>query len=123
VVVRLPDGRSRSIPKSITDLAVEPLAGTTDSNDEALRISVSTLLPLAHFLTARSFSLEEIGDACAASRDVGSPDLFCPERIGATANPASGLEEAFCERQNADRVRRGRHGEKDGGDGGCQGAR
>jgi hypothetical protein len=121
-MVRLPDGRSRSIPRSITDLAVEPSAGTTDSNQDTLRISVRTLLPLAHFLTARSSSLEETGDACAASGDVGSPDLSCRERTGAAPNPVSGLEEAFCERQNADRVRRSRHGEKDGGDGG-QGAR
>jgi hypothetical protein len=88
VMVRLPDGRSRSIPRSITDLGVEPSAGTTDSNEDALRISVRTLLPLAYFLTARSSSLEEIGDACAGSGDVGSPDFSCPERIGATANPA-----------------------------------
>ena len=123
MMVRLPDGRSRSIPRSITDLGVEPSAGTTDSNEDALRISVRTLLPLAYFLTARSSSLEEIGDACAGSGDVGSPDFSCPERIGATANPAPGLEAAFCERQNADRVRCGRHGEKDGGDGVGQGAR
>ena len=122
MVVRLPDGRSRSISRSITDLAVEPSAGTADSNEDALRISVRTLLPLAHFLTARSSSLEEIGDACATSGDVGSPDISCPERIGVTPNPAPGLEEAFGERQNADRVRCGRHGEKDGGDDG-QGAR
>jgi hypothetical protein len=87
-----------------------------------MRISVRTLLPLAHFLTARSSSLEEIGDACAASGDVGSPGLSCPERIGAARNPASGLEEAFAERQNADRMRHRRYGEKDGGAGG-QGAR
>jgi hypothetical protein len=117
VMVRLPDGRSRSIPRSITDLAVEPSAGTTDSNKDALRISVRTLLPLAHFLTARPSSLEEIGDACAASGDVGFPDLSCPRRIGAAPNSTAGLEEAFCERQNADCVRRRRHGEKNGGDG------
>jgi hypothetical protein len=87
-----------------------------------MRISVRTLLPLARFLTARSSSLEEIGDACAASGDVGSPDLSCPERNGAAPNPASDLEEAFAERQNADRVRRRRHGEKDGG-AGSRGAR
>jgi hypothetical protein len=116
-MVRLADGRLRSIPRSITDLAVEPSVGATDSNKDALRISVRTLLPLAHFLTARFSSLEEIGDARAASGDVGFPDLSCPERIGATPNPAASLEEAFCERQNADRVRRRRHGEKNGGDG------
>ena len=121
MVVRLPDGRSRSIPRSITDLAVEPSAGTADSNENAMRISVRTLLPLAHFLTARSSSLDEIGDARAASGDVGSPDLSCPARHAAAPNPTSDLEEAFCERQNANRVRRGRHGEEDGGDGG-QGA-
>jgi hypothetical protein len=83
-----------------------------------MRISVRTLLPLAHFLTARSSSLEEIGDACAASGDVGSLDLSCPERNGAAPNSASGLEEAFAERQNADRMRHRRHGKKDGGAGG-----
>ena len=120
-MVRLPDGRSRSISRSITDLSVEPSAGTTDSNKDALRISVRTLLPLAQFLTERSSSLEEIGDACAAPGNVGFPDLSWPKRIGAAPNPAASLEEAFCERQNADRVRRRRHGEKNGGDGG-QGA-
>ena len=79
-----------------------------------MRISVRTLLPLAHFLTARSSSLEEIGDACAVSGDVGSLDLSCPERKGAVPNSTSGLEEAFAERQNADRMRHRRHGEKDG---------
>jgi hypothetical protein len=118
VMVRLPDGRSRSIPRSITDLAVEPSARVTDSSENALRISVRTLLPLGHFLTARSSSLEEIGDARAVSGDAGFPDISCPERIGVTPTPAAGLEEAFVERQNADRVRRGRDGEKDGGDGG-----
>jgi hypothetical protein len=122
VVARLADGRLRSVPRSITDLAAEPLAGSADSNGDALRISVRTLLPLAHFLTARLSSLEEIGDARAASGDAGSLDLSRPGRIGAAPNSTSRLEEAFGERQNADRVRCGRHGEKDGGDGG-QGAR
>jgi len=121
-MVRLPDGRSRSIPRSITDLALEPSAGLADSTESAVRVSVRTLLPLARFLTARSSSLEEIGDACAASGDIGSLDLACPERIGAAPNPVSGLEEAFAKRQDAVRKRRRRHGEKDGGDGG-QGAR
>ncbi len=114
-MVRLPDGRSRSIPRSITDLALEPSARTVDSTENAVRVSVRTLLPLAHFLTARLSSLEEIGDACAASGDIGSPDLTCSERIGAAPNPASGLDEAFAARQNADRKRPRRHGEKDGG--------
>ena len=122
MVVRLPDGRSRSIPRSITDLAVEPSAGTADLNENAMRISVRTLLPLAHFLTARSSSLDEIGDACAVSGDVGSPDLSRLEGIGAARNPASGLEEAFAERQNADRMRHRRYDEKDSGAGG-EGAR
>ena len=122
MMVRLPDGRSRSIPRSITDLAVEPSARVMDSNENALRISVRTLLPLAHFLTARSSSLEEIGDARAASGDAGSLDPSSPGGIGAASNPASGLEEALCERKSADCVRRGRHGEEDGGGGG-QGAR
>jgi len=87
-----------------------------------MRISVRSLLPLAHFLTARSSSLDEIGDARAATGNVASPVLSCPERTGLASNPTPGLEEAPAERQNADRVRRRRHGEKDGGSGG-QGAR
>ncbi len=122
VMVRLPDGRSRSIPRSITDLAAEPSARVTDSSENALRISVRTLLPLAHFVTARSSSLAEIGDARATSRDAGSLDPSSPGGIGAESNPASGLEEALCERKSAGGVRRGRDGEEDGGDGG-QGAR
>ena len=117
MMVQLADGRLRSIPRLITDLAVEPLARATDSNGDGLRVSVRTLLPLAHFLTARSSSLEEIGDARAASRDAGSLDPSRSGGIGAAPNPASGLEEASRERQNANRMRRRRYDEEDGGDG------
>jgi hypothetical protein len=49
-MVRLPDGRLRSIPRSITDLAREPFSQGRDSIEESCRVSVRTLLPLASFL-------------------------------------------------------------------------
>ncbi len=47
VVIALPDGRRRSVRRSITDLAGAP---STNRSDEALRVSVRTLLPLAQHL-------------------------------------------------------------------------
>ena len=116
-MVRLADGRSRSIPRSITDLATEPFEKAADSIEESLRISVRTLLPLAQYLTARSSSLEVIGDARAASQDANSLDPSHPGRIGAASIAASRLEEALPERQTAGRVHRRRHGQTDGGKG------
>jgi len=105
-MVRLPDGRRRSIPRSITNLAAEPFTQVNDSIEESLRISVRTLLPLAHFLTARSTSLEEIGDERA---------------VGAESAPAPALEEALRDRQAAVSLRRRRHGQA-GGDKRSKGA-
>ncbi len=50
VVIALPDGRRRSVRRSITDLAG---ATSTNRSDEALRVSVRTLLPLAQHLAAK----------------------------------------------------------------------
>ncbi|PVE21005.1 hypothetical protein DC522_29075 [Microvirga sp. KLBC 81] len=49
VVIALPDGRRRSVRRSITDLAG---ATSTNRSDAALRVSVRTLLPLAQHLAA-----------------------------------------------------------------------
>jgi hypothetical protein len=94
-MVRLPDGRRRSIPRSITDLAAEPFTQVHDSIEQSLRISVRTLLPLAHFLTARSTSLEEIGDERAASPDADALDHAGSGAVGAESAPAPALEEAL----------------------------
>jgi hypothetical protein len=113
-MVRLPDGRRRSIPRSITNLATEPFTQVHDSVEQSLRISVRTLLPLAHFLTARSTSLEEIGDERAASPDADALDHAGSGAVGAESAPAPALEEALRDRQAAGSLRRRRHGQADG---------
>ena len=69
LVVRLPDGRKRSLLRSITDLGggAEPFPKGQDSLEESLRVSVRTLLPLAHFLASRSASVEGSGNDHASS--------------------------------------------------------
>src|SRR5580658_6645807 len=121
VMVRLPDGRRRSIPRSITNLAAEPFTQVNDSIEESLRISVRTLLPLAYFLTARSTSLEEIGDERAASPDADALDHAGSGAVGAESAPAPALEEALRDRQAAVSLRRRRHGQA-GGDKRSKGA-
>ena len=116
IMVRLPDGRRRSIPRSITDLAGEPFSnGLDDSIEESLRISVRTLLPLAHFLTARSSSLEETGDERAASPDADPLDYSGSGSRCAGSASASAVEMASGGGQKAVGVRRRRHGQADGG--------
>jgi hypothetical protein len=120
-MVRLPDGRRRSIPRSITNLAAEPFTQVNDSIEESLRISVRTLLPLAHFLTARSTSLEEIGDERAACPDADALDHAGSGAVGAESAPAPALEEALRDRQAAVSLRCRRHGQA-GGDKRSKGA-
>ena len=116
-MVRLPDGRRRSIPRSITDLAGELFPkGPNDSIEESLRISVRTLLPLAHIVTARSSSLEETGDERAASPDGDSLDYPGSGSHRAGSAGPSAVEVAVGGRQNAVGVRRRRHGQADGGE-------
>jgi hypothetical protein len=71
VVVRLPDGRRRSILRSITDLGSEPFPEGRDSVDQSLRVSVRTLLPLARILAARPLS--GICDASVSFADADAP--------------------------------------------------
>jgi hypothetical protein len=73
VVVRLPDGRRRSILRSITDLGSEPFPEGRDSVDQSLRVSVRTLLPLARILAARPLSAEGICDASVSFVDADAP--------------------------------------------------
>jgi hypothetical protein len=70
VVVCLPDGRQRSILRSITDLGSEPFPEGRDSVDQSLRVSVRTLLPLARILAARPLSAEGI---CNAGVEADAP--------------------------------------------------
>jgi hypothetical protein len=116
VVVRLPDGRRRSIPRSMTDLAGEPFQKAHDSIEESLRISVRTLLPLADYLAARSYSLEETGDERAASPDAARIDCSGSESRCAGSTSASAVEGSFQDRQGAVGVRRRRHSQADGGE-------
>ena len=113
-MVLLPDGRRRSIPRSITDLAVEPFGESHDSIEESLRVSVRTLLPLARFLTVRSSSFEEIGDEHVARLDA---DTFDGPRSGigsVDSSLAPTVDEPLRGLQDAGGVRRRRHGQTDG---------
>ena len=62
IVVQLPDGRTRSLLRSITDLEMEHSPAGADSPEQTLCVSVRTLLPLARLLAARSPSREGTGD-------------------------------------------------------------
>jgi hypothetical protein len=101
VLVRLPDGRRRSIPRSITDLAKEPFQNRHDSIEESLRVSVRTLLPLARFLAARSSALEGNGDEYAVSAHADAADSCSAQAIDPGDANASALENALRERQDA----------------------
>jgi hypothetical protein len=50
VVIALPDGRRRSIRRSLTDLAAASHSEHPGTVDETLRVSIRTLLPLAQHL-------------------------------------------------------------------------
>jgi hypothetical protein len=116
VVVRLPDGRRRSIPRSITDLAKEPFSHSGDSIEESSRISVRTLLPLASFLAARLPLLEGIGDDCAASFGPDALDESGPDKIGIGSYSAPTLAESAGRQQESDCIDPRRYGEADGHD-------
>jgi hypothetical protein len=58
VVIVLPDGRRRSVRWSITDLV---RSASTNGSNEALRVSVRTLLPLAqHLATMTTASAQKV---------------------------------------------------------------
>ena len=119
VLVSLPDGRKRSIPRSITDLGREPFRNHHDSIEESLRISVRTLLPLAHFLAARSSAPEGNGDERAASLDADASDSSGAQAIGIGAAAAAAVEGTFGERQEPT----GGHYRRDGQAHGVRGSR
>src|SRR5580658_9287296 len=72
-------------------------------------------------LTARSTSLEEIGDERAASPDADALDHAGSGAVGAESAPAPALEEALRDRQAAVSLRCRRHGQA-GGDKRSKGA-
>jgi hypothetical protein len=113
-MVRLPDGRRRSIPRSITDLAREPFPRGQDSIEEGCRISVRTLLPLASFLAARLPLLEGIGYDCAASSGPDALAESSPDAIGVDSPSAPAVAEPAGKQKEPDRVDPRRHGEADG---------
>ena len=61
-MVQLPDGRRRSVLRSITDLEMEHSPAGRDSSEQSLRVGVRTLLPLVRLLAARSPSQEGTDD-------------------------------------------------------------
>jgi hypothetical protein len=113
-MVLLPDGRRRSILRSITDLAVETFGQTHDSIEESLRVSVRTLLPLARFLALRSPSFEEIGDEHVARLDADTLDEPRSGIGSVDSSPTPTVGEPLRGRQDADGVRRRRYGQTDG---------
>ena len=122
VVVQLPDGRTRSLLRSITDLEMEHSSAGQDSPEQSLRVSVRTLLPLARLLAARSPSQEGTGDDGA---DRSGPAV----QLGADARaprhdeaPASGVAEPPASHSGPTCLDAGRDGSAHGG-GRYQGAR
>ncbi len=114
VLVRLPDGRRRSIPRSITDLAKEPFQNRHDSIEESLRVSVRTLLPLAHFLAARPSALEGNGDESAASPHADAADSSNAQVVGLGEATAPAVERNLRVREDAARLHHRRDGQAQG---------
>jgi hypothetical protein len=80
VVVRLADGRERSIQRSSTDLTVD-FEGSAPTADRCMHISVRTLLPLANHVRAVLGSRHE--DFAGGSQPDRTPG---PEQIGGDPN-------------------------------------
>jgi hypothetical protein len=79
IVVELPDGRRRSLRRSVTDLA-GVVEATPSAAREAPRISARTLLPLArHLATSLAASAVEVPHADRA------PSVVEPAARGVTA--------------------------------------
>jgi hypothetical protein len=97
IVVRLPDGRERSVPRSATDLAFSAEA-SDPAAPRRMHISVRTLLALANHVRAVLASRHE--DLASGSQldptpwsERGGP-LRYPARVAAPMAPASGGDAA-----------------------------
>jgi len=95
IVVTLPDGRRRSLRRSITDLAgaagAAPLAPAIPLPN-GLRISVHTLLPLARHIVARlATAVEEVTRADRSPPVAASapPCSLCATVVATLAEPAT----------------------------------
>lgn len=97
VSVSLPDGRHRAIPRSATNLREEPTPQTSDR--PLSRISVRTILPLAHFIQSKVHSLEENSHAQFTdiertppqfSNASFPPNLYDLESIDTSSPPGDG---------------------------------
>ena len=97
LVVRLSDGRKRSIPRSITQLVAQPFHSSKDSIEAGLRVSVRTLIPLAKYLASRSTSTDVIGDGdpsgSAERRGIASENVDPQSRFAAPVDATAGGEQ------------------------------
>src|SRR5271165_2864136 len=97
IVVRLPDGRERSIPRSATDLAFS-VEGSVPSAPRRMHISVRTLLPLANHVRAVLASRhEDVSNGSQLDRtprsERGGPFRYT-NGVAAPVAPASGRDAA-----------------------------
>jgi hypothetical protein len=114
VTVQLPDGRRRSILRSVTDLATEPSPQDLDSTEEGLRVSVRTLLPLARLLAALRPLIEENGDDGATSFDATASNGSGPRIPSGGPEVSTTVEGVVGQRSKPGRVDRRRHGDTHG---------
>jgi hypothetical protein len=101
VLVALPDGRHRSIRRSITDLAREPFRNLQDSIEEGHRVSVRTLLALARYLAARRANIEATSVAQLVEPLSGADVIVtgrdhCSDRSEAVVGSSGRCEEPSC---------------------------
>jgi hypothetical protein len=98
IVVRLPDGRERSILRSATDLAFTA-AGSIQATYRHMHISVRTLLPLANHIRAvlasrhEDFEGRPVSDRTPARSELGGPERVASE-VAVPMAPASSGEPA-----------------------------
>jgi hypothetical protein len=92
VVIALPDGRRRSIRRSITDLAAASHGEHPGTTDETLRVSIRTLLPLAQHLATMITASEQkvIHDGPTLSLEPGARFSVqaAPAPLAAPTDPA-----------------------------------
>jgi hypothetical protein len=92
VVIALPDGRRRSIRRSITDLAAASHGEHPGTADETPRVSIRTLLPLAQHLATMITASEPkvIHDGPTLSLEPGArfSDQAAPAPLSAPTDPA-----------------------------------
>ena len=97
VVIALPDGRRRSIRRSITDLAAASHGEHPGTADETLRVSIRTLLPLAQHLATMMTASAQKGIGHGQTRPVapggGSSGSAAPEPL--QDDPASTVAEPY----------------------------